>query len=749
MKKTVLTAFVTLILLIAVIPGTAHGWNGIRKISPSETAINQYETFELDVSLDAPHENPYDPEQIDLSALITTPDKKTITLPAFFTGKRPAWKIRYTPAMTGKYSYSLRLKTPSDTYTSPVHHFEVKAGPGNGFLRKSRNNAFYLAFDSGRPFFGIGHNTGWVVNNNIAVYEKYFSDLRDHGCNLTRIWINNPWTLSIENRKIGDYNLSDCDKLDSVIRLAEEYGIYIILVLDSYGSLMEDTGAWNEGVWGKNPYNSVNGGPCEQPWDFFTNPEARTWYRNRLRYIVSRWSHSPGILAFELWNEVDTPRDWAAEMLGYLKSINPHGQLVTTSLSYPWGNNFDESTIWSLKDLDLIEQHIWGDQARDIIGYLIATNRAVMEKNNKPLFVGEFGMNTRLNDKLCDRSGHGTALHNSIWASALSGSFSGALNWWWAGYVRGKNLYPHYRALRNFVADVNWDSKRVAFPETTPIMRKVPESEEIICTDTTVQTKKTWGDTRYREFTINNNGDVSGGVINYYLQGLAQKGLKINPIFHLNYPESGKFIIHVDMVSQGACVIGFLDTARVMTAAFPTGPGSGPWKKSIHIRTHDIYQCYYNTTIEVAVPRGEHTLKLINTGKDWLGIKKITLTGYKNNAFVNARLTGLIIGDEILFWIQNKDYNWHRATRGMEPSQITGASFDVRNTENGRYEVEWWDTFNGDIILRESAHARDNMLRISIPAFSKDLACKIRKKDGSPGTLQISPATGLKQKARL
>lgn len=714
-------------LLISGIAGTAYGRNELENISPRRSVIKQYEPFELDVSVNVPYGNPYDAEQIDLSARIVTPEGGIVTIPAFYVGKMSPWKIRYTPVSLGEFSYSLSLKTPSTKYYSYAYTFKVIPGRREGFLRKSENNPFYLVFDSGKPFFGLGHNVAWVADNNIPVYKKYFSSLKNHGGNMTRVWINNPWTLSIENKKIGQYNLPDCRKLDSLIKLAEEYRIYVILVLDSYGSLLEEGGYWNEEVWNVNPYNEKNGGPCKTPLAFFTNPEAKRHYKNRLRYIISRWSHSPNILAFELWNETDTPRDWTTEMASYLKSINPHGQLVTTSLGYPWDNNFNESSVWTVKDVDIVEQHVYGGQSKDIIGYLVSINRELMKKYNKPIFTGEFGMDMHKNDKFCDEAGLGVALHNSIWAAALSGSFSGTLNWWWAGYVGRKNLYPHYRALRNFLQDVNWDSKHVAFAKTTPITQRVI-GEEISYSDITVRAKKTWGDTRYKEFIINNNGDVSGGVVNYYLHGLTKTDLKINPVFHLNYPEDGKFIIHVDMVSQGGKLTASLDNNEILSKEFPTGPDEGPWKKSTYLKDYDIYQCRYDTSVELDIPKGEHTLRLSNAGEDWIGIKEITLTNYKSNAFANARVTGMAVDKEILIWIQNKDFNWRSMTKDIEPSTITDASFTIQDIKNGAYEMEWWDTFKGDIIFREGAYVENNMMLISIPYFSKDLACKIRKR---------------------
>ena len=699
----------------------------IKEISAGKTIVKQYELFEVEVSIIAPYKNPHDPEQIDLSADFVTPGGKVVTVPAFFTGQNSLWKVRYAPQEAGKFSYSLILKTPSKTRKSGIYHFDVKSGDGDGFLRKSKNNPFYPVFDSGKPFFGVGHNIGWVTNNKVSAFEKYFLDLKKNGCNLTRIWLNNEHSLPIEIKKIGVYNYDNCAGVDFLLRLAKQYGIYVILVFDSYGSLMEDPGPWREESWKKNPYNKLNGGPCQKPWDFLTNEEAKKHYKNRLRYMVSRWGYSPHIMAFELWNELDIPRDWAIEMSSYIKSVNPHGQFVTTSLHYPWDNNFDESIIWSLKEIDVVQRHIYGNQERDIIRNLITVNREFSKKYNKLLLVAEFGMDSGKDDKLCDKAGSGVALHNSIWASALSRSFSSAMNWWW-GYIRRKDLYPHYRALANFVRDVNWNSKNIEYAKTTPIKVETSAGKKASYNDVIIYTEDSWGKTDYKEFTVDGNGDILGGNVNRFLHGTSKKEIKIDPVFHVDYPVDGKFSIKIGTVSCGACLVVYLDGKEVLREVLPAGPGEGPWKKSMYLKKYDIYQCIYNTTITIDVPKGKHAIKLTNTGEDWIGIKKITLSNYLSGAFANARVTGLVLDNkEILLWIQNKDYNWQNSREGIEPRTISGASFSVQDVEDGAYSIEWWDTFKGSVTSRKKITAIDNALRITLPDFSRDLACKIKR----------------------
>jgi len=50
-------------------------------------------------------------------------------------------------------------------------------------------------------------------------------------------------------------------------------------------------------------------------------------------------------------------------------------------------------------------------------------------------------------------------------------------------------------------------------------------------------------------------------------------------------------------------------------------------------------------------------------------------------------------------------------------------------TINGRpkpYTVEWWHTYESKVIEKKRLSLTQGALRISVPPFSRDIACKIR-----------------------
>ena len=165
-----------------------------------------------------------------------------------------------------------------------------------------------------------------------------------------------------------------------------------MMAIDAHGSFIAGSG------WNSNPYNAINGGPCEKPGDFFTSPEAKARYKARLRYLVARWGYSRSVAFWEFWNEVDNAQyqgtqvirptipsrdiaDWHQEMATYLKSIDPYGHLVTTSVSHRLIEG-----VFDMKDMDLNQIHIYRNI--DSIPKLIRTANSLWEN---PYVIGEFG----------------------------------------------------------------------------------------------------------------------------------------------------------------------------------------------------------------------------------------------------------------------------------------------------------------------------------------------------------------------
>lgn len=681
-----------------------------------------------------------DPDDVlnsDIKVIFISPSGKETVIPAFCVNndvsrQTSLWEVRFTPEEEGEYSFYAGMKNSAKNSEeiSRTMVFNVKNTGLKGFLRKSHNNPNYLKFSSGEPFFGIGHNVAWVHNSSPDVFERYFSLMREAGCNMSRVWICD-WSLPLEPDGIGNYSRHSSEKLDKIIDAASKNGIYLILCLDTYGSLMEESGMWGEGKWGMNPYNKKNGGPCKKPEDFFTLPEAIRAYKNKLRYISARWGYSPNILSFELWNEYNAPADWMKEMAEYLKSVGRGGELVTTSVGYPHGTDFDEGLTWRLDDVDIVTFHFYGNGAdADIINPLMQKSHEVMNKYSKPFVASEFGIDFSRDDKCYDEKGEGTALHNSIWASVFSGSLGTAMNWWHDSYIRPKNLYRHYFALSKFLEGINWDSSEVSFPDVSLVTYKKIPSHSESTRDVVIRPIDKWGKADIVKFTVLNNGDLAGGGMPFkYLYGEEKKDLKVDQTYDVNFPEEGEFIVHVGTVSQGGYLDVFLDDVKIDGKKYITGSGKGPWKRSRFIDKYEVYQCVYDEDLSVKIPSGKHSIRLSNSGKDWIEIESITLKGYSPALVADARCYSIKVGGEFMFWVQNKASNWKTGYSGRSPLSIKGAYFEVYGVPAGDYTLDIWDTYKGQKISSKKIKPSEGKVGVKLPDLIKDVAVRLTPLD--------------------
>ena len=169
--------------------------------------------------------NPLDPAEVTVDVLITTPDGRQLVQPAFwmedyawrqmgrqqggewfYPQGRAGWRVRFTPTQPGQYTAVVRVKDAAGQAESSPVSFTCADGPGHGFLRVSRKDPRFLAFDDGTPFFAIGQNLAFIGSSSqyftLSDAIEAFHKLATHGANYLRIWTCcEDWALCIEGRK--------------------------------------------------------------------------------------------------------------------------------------------------------------------------------------------------------------------------------------------------------------------------------------------------------------------------------------------------------------------------------------------------------------------------------------------------------------------------------------------------------------------------------------------------------------------
>jgi hypothetical protein len=417
--------------------------------------VNQYQKAEWNVVLNATWSNPYAFSEIALDMVLTSPSGKQLTLPCYYesgkSGAESVWKARFTARESGIYTYQFVLKENGKVVSdSPKAEFKVKASKARGFLNP--NDFWTFRYDNGELFRGIGENICWESRDEDD--SKYFKALHEdkrfnydymlkklaaNGGNFFRTWMiywNLPvdWKTVVNNSRYQNttspYNESGMKRMDQLVELCDSLGIHMMLALESHVGFMGDG-------WKISSYNVANGGPAKTPLEFFTLPEARQQYKNKLRLMVARYGYSPSIGAWEFFNEIDNamynvkPEDqlppsvitaWHDEMSTFLKSIDPYKHIVTTSVSHR-----DIDGMNDLKNMDINQKHIYKNTSG-----IPGTIREYTKKHNKPYIIGESGYewdwSKNFNDFGDEMDGD---FKRALWYGLFSPTPVLPMSWWW------------------------------------------------------------------------------------------------------------------------------------------------------------------------------------------------------------------------------------------------------------------------------------------------------------------------------
>ncbi|HYF51147.1 MAG TPA: hypothetical protein VEJ63_17160, partial [Planctomycetota bacterium] len=489
--------------------------------------------------------NPYDPRECDAAAIVTAPSGKRVRVPAFFNQvcrRREAaaggeelvdalgeefFTVRYRVTEPGAHKVQLELReggrydtrlersemvswvpgrvTAALDLDAPA--FTAKKGdkPFRGFVRVAANKRNF-EWDDGTFFYPIGPNLRSPSDNRIPYadakwnadflnrlnkrgtyqYDEYFAEYQKAGINWARLWMCS-WWVSLEWRRdwphyqgVGRYNLQNAWRLDYLLEQAEKKDITLMLCLTNHGQFSTEV----DEEWQNNPLNSKLGGPLKGPREFFSSAEAKIWHQNKLRYIAARYGHSPAIMAWSLfsevewvdenkpslvWGGIDRPapniESWHVEMAKFLKQIDPNHHLISTHFSHPVRGEatlalaeieIPSSNAYSAFDYFKLGDNIcdaastlsdyWQGNKKGVKGFKIF-NKPVMVEEQGRHWMGAEGGKVHNTKQQLDAD-----LHAGLWGSMVQ-PLCGATGYWWWLHLHYDKRYDSYRALSNFMKD--------------------------------------------------------------------------------------------------------------------------------------------------------------------------------------------------------------------------------------------------------------------------------------------------------
>jgi hypothetical protein len=511
--------------------------------------VTQMDRLDWVMKLNHFFNNPYDPDEISVDLYITFPDGTEHTHPGFFyrharrtlTEKEERWellnetdwRIRFRPWVTGKHTWRVVVRgVGTDGNVQEVARSgEIQVAPREnfkGFVRQSISDPRFLEFQNGDFFYPLGHTMRSPTDRRPKIYDSklratldekdamgtetyahWFTRMEEEGGNFARVWVSN-WWLGVEwNSRHSGYhgrkyfNQTNGARLDRLVELAEEHGIYMNLETTNHGTFSSGV----DGEWEENPWSafSVDEGPVKYASEFMVDEEAMKWHRNKMRYLIARAGHSPsiavwGVLTESEWSEAyfrsfrsqnrnnqkpwhpdpyQTNRfrqpfkDWVDRTAQDLGNINAHPTVVTTHFSNP-GNGVDfwaldslritynnaysgffrryrpdvirPEKVESLKPFDEAYGHdkLWGGIVREIAGYEDYFRRYA--KDDKIVLIGEWGGRA-----VSNRDSHLIAeFHSGSWAAVMT-QLAGVTGFWWFNLVDYHDLFPQYRAIASFM----------------------------------------------------------------------------------------------------------------------------------------------------------------------------------------------------------------------------------------------------------------------------------------------------------
>ncbi len=272
------------------------------------SSFNQYDIAEFALTVTGPVAvNPF--ADVDVSATITGPGASVVQVKGFCDSQTgELYKVRYTPASTGSYSYDISFTDGQGTETFSGT-FSVTSSNNDGFIIADPQYPYHFKFTGGgRPF--ICSKTAWVIagveqDTLTAFLDKmlprqencirfgiecdYYSDTTG-----IDVW---PWGGTRDIPDFSTYNVQVWQDIERVVREAGQRDIYSELVLF-----------------------------CRR--GYMISPAETDQY---LEYMIARLAPFTSVILFQTYNENEYDYEFQEDAGNYIQTNDPYGHLVAPS----------------------------------------------------------------------------------------------------------------------------------------------------------------------------------------------------------------------------------------------------------------------------------------------------------------------------------------------------------------------------------------------------------------------------------
>jgi hypothetical protein len=605
----------------------------------------------------------------------------------------------------GEYQAVARLKDARGTSDSAAVRFECTASDSPGFLRVSKKDPRFLEFSEGRPFFAIGQNLAFIGYGQYvtpAKAEEIFSRLAENGANFVRVWTCcEDWALAIEARK-------------SVWGRSWSWKPPFVPALDDDGKPTGRQCVELAGDDGKSirlePNYRVNVRPATR---YVLSARVRSDGQARLQIDLGRPSADGEFLsqASPRWSdfrqEFTTGPD--ERSLGQLSlRLQGAGKVLVDELSLREAAGGAE-LLWEAAvnrpvrgfynpiDSDMLDRLVEAAEREGIYMQLCVVTRDLYMKSLGDAGSAEYQQ--AIDDakkflRYCvARWGYSTHVaaweyFNEIDPGLPTDRFYQELG----EYLEAIDPYHHIRTTSTWnPSPKDWRHPKLDLAEMHHYLRPVSGDQ--------------WKDevavTFEKARFLQQNTATGPMLIGEY--GLADDKWGLSP-----YVKQDQELVHFHNALWASSLSGLSGTAMFW------------WWESLDAQ--DGYRHYRPLSKFLAdVPFTTAGLRPISATLAEGGVRIVE---------GNVRMAGMKGNDRAYLWLFNPQATWwNLVVEKATPSEIRAATVEIEGLPAGRYRVEWWDTYQGTVLRSETVAVSQAVLRLTAPAFSRDIACKIVPQD--------------------
>jgi hypothetical protein len=463
--KVLLLSFSLLVIAL-----TAQADPEILMIRQNADTVGLYDKFELQLRLIAECENPFDPDDIKITATFTAPSGRDWNIRGFYnyTNSRSMWMVRFSPVEKGTWSYVVNIKNRNGDTTSTAQEFVVVPSSYHGPLQVATNKR-YLEHADGTPYYGVGYwyNDSYAGFNSGSIKEEELDKLKDLGVNFISTFIT---PLETYASGLGRYDQNICGRLDEVLKMLEDRDMQLSLNLWFHSYLSETVWGGGNVRWETTPYDNI----CE-PKDFFSSEEAWKYQEKLYDYFIARWGYSRSLALWFVVDEVNGTDGWvsgdslgaaawASKVHRYFLANDPYRHLTTGTRSGGITQWWDEG----YQIFDIANREIYEAQGFEIIetgtvkesenplrhSYFNYAGQVekLWDNYNKPAIIGETGWDHTFFE--FRMPGYLAQYHNALWVSLARGT---AMTPFWWSYGRSLTTFlssSRITSIRRFTDEI-------------------------------------------------------------------------------------------------------------------------------------------------------------------------------------------------------------------------------------------------------------------------------------------------------